>query len=602
MRKHRWSVKARLFVFAGILLAAGGAGSIWLTYNGMLLRSELLTASSLIPSFRTQVLQKDFVSAEATLNDIREHVKVAESAATDPLWKVATGLPWLGPNLSAATEIALSADDVVVGAAAPLLRVADSLDWDALTPRNGKIDVRPLAGAAPDVASAAHTVQLTHARLSSIDDGQLHAEVAGPLRQMTDIMADLGRGLKDAANASALLPPMLGTTTDPRNYLVLMQNSAEVRATGGLPGALAVIRVEDGALELTAQVSGAALGRFVPPVEVDASQSDIYSSRLGAYISDVNLTPDFPTAALTAKSMWEDRYGTVIDGVIALDPVVLAYFLAASGPVSVPQVVALPGQEGLPSTLTADNVVPTLLSDVYRLVDKNEHQDAYFASVSRAVFDGISSGSISSHALVDAVVKSTAENRLRVWSARKNEQEILQETTLGGSISGPAAGSASFGVYFNDGTGAKMDYYVRRTVQLEQACPVDGYSQYRVKITLTNTAPSDAATVLPTAVTGGGGFGTAPGSVQTNVMAYGPTLSHVDSVSQDGTRVSFGSHIHSGRPLGMVAVKLGPGDSTTVEMVFVKVVQEGAPSLSVTPTVEPVKDVTLPTKIAQCAA
>jgi hypothetical protein len=246
-------------------------------------------------------------------------------------------------------------------------------------------------------------------------------------------------------------------------------------------------------------------------------------------------------------------------------------------------------------------VVPTLLSGVYQAFSTNEEQDAYFAAASREVFQALASGKVSGPALMASLTRSYEENRLHVWSAHSQDQEILGDIPLGGAISGPSTGGASFGVYFNDGTGAKMDYFVRRTVQLEQVCSGDGYSQYKVKITLTNTAPSDAATTLPIAVTGDGRFGTPPGSVQTNIVVYGPALSHVDTAAQNGAKVSFGSHVHSGRPVAVHAVRLEPGETTNVEMTFVRVVQNAAPSLKVTPTVEAVKDVTLPTLTAACS-
>jgi hypothetical protein len=472
------------------------------------------------------------------------------------------------------------------------------LNWNELGPKDGKFDLAPLAAASPAILSAANTLDLTYDRLQSIDSSALVAQVANPLADTTKQLGELNKTLSTAAHTATLLPSMLGTG-EARNYLVLVQNSAEVRATGGLPGALAVIRVDDGSIELVAQSSGSAMGKSDPPVVVDEEQLAIYSSRLGRFIGDVNLTPDFPTAARTAKAMWEDRHGGAIDGVVAIDPVVLAHLLDASGPIPLSS-EGLPA--GLPAELTSQNVVPTLLSDVYRAFGTNEAQDEYFEAASREVFQALASGKVSGPALMASLSRSYEENRLHLWSAHNRDQAILDDIPLGGAISGPSTGGASFGVYFNDGTGAKMDYYVRRTVQLEQVCSGDGYSQYKVKVNLTNTAPPEAATLLPTGVTGGGRFGTPPGSVQTNIVAYGPALSHVDTTTQDGIKASFGSHLHSGRPVGVHSVRLAPGQSTNVEMVFVEVVQDAAPSLSVTPTVEPVKDVTLPTQTAQCAA
>jgi hypothetical protein len=590
---------ARTIVVAGSFAVVVAAVGGWLTHRALELKSELTAASLLLPEFKNQLLMKDESAAEDALQQLQTHTDAAQAAANDPLWKAAAAVPWIGPNFSAVSELALSAGDVVEGTAKPLLRVFRTIEYENLTPVGGKFDVAPLAVASPTIVAAANTVELTHSRLADLDSSRLFAEIAGPLNETLAALDELRATLNVAADGSRVLPSMLGSN-GARNYLILVQNNAEIRATGGLPGALALLRVENGAIQLAAQSSGSALGKFTPPIDVDPAQSLIYTDRLGSFISDVNLTPDFPTAAQSAKQMWEKRFGSSIDGVVAIDPVVLSHILDASGPVEVPVPSGSTRAGGFPAALTADNVVQTLLSDVYRNVDGNNSQDAYFASASEQIFKALASGKAPGVKLVPALVKSAAENRVYVWSDHKTEQQVLKTLSIGGAASGPNVGGASFGVYFNDGTGAKMDYYVKRTVQLVQQCMSDGYGEVKVRITSTNTAPADAATSMPAYVTGGGIYGVPPGTVRTNVIAYGPVQSNVETASVDGHKVGFAAHHHANRPVGTVTVSLTPGQSSTVEMTFGKIVQHAEPNLLVTPTVQPVKDVALPTEPAEC--
>ncbi len=485
------------------------------------------------------------------------------------------------------------------GTADPMVRVFDSLDADALTPVNGKFDVGPLAEASPTIVDAANTVSRVHMRLGSIDTTKLIPQIAEPLSALTSQLDELRATMESAANISKVLPSMMGEN-GPRNYLILVQNNAEIRATGGLPGALALVRVDQGSVELIDHSSGSALGKFDPAVDVDDVQTTIFSERLGKYIGDVNLTPDFPTASRTAKEMWETRYGGSIDGVVAIDPIVLAHILEASGPIPLDEFGGSAVPVGLPTALTSQNVVPTLLSDVYRNFKTNRLQDEYFAGATQAIFEALASGQASGAKLLKALSLSYEENRLHVWSDHDKDQDVLSATYLGGSISGTSALGPAFGVYFNDGTGAKMDYYVQRTVQLIEVCTNNDYAEYKVRVRTTNTAPADAASSLPVSVTGDGRYGPPPGSVQTNVVVYGPALSHVDTATADGQMVGFGSHKHGDRPVGIVTTRLAPGQSSEVEMSFVKVVQHNDPALSVTPTVQEVKDVMLPIEYARC--
>lgn len=596
--RKRFLLRTASVAGVGALLALSAGG--WLSYKANQVKDQLAEIAPLAAQFKTQLVAKDNAAAVETLQELKLRTSTAKASSSDPLWKVASLLPWIGPNFAAVSDVSSSANDVVEGAAEPLLRAFGSLGWEALTPVDGGFNMKPLRASSSSIVSAAKTVELAHTRLSAIDVDQLLPEVSVPLVNATQTLDDMRGTLSTAADTSRILPPMLGTDR-PRNYLLLVQNNAEVRATGGLPGVLAVLTVDKGKVRLTAQSSGSAMGAFSPPVHVDPDQTRIYSARLGTYISDVNLTPDFPTAAKAAKSMWETRHGTQIDGVVALDTVVLTHLLDASGPVSIATDGELHSATGLPQRLTSANVVKTLLSDVYNELENNEQQDAYFAAVSRAVFEEFVSGATSGKKVVDALLKSADEMRILVWSDHKDEQQILNKTTLSGSVTGASVRGSAFGVFFNDGTGAKMDYHVKRTVRLARECTGDEYLRYRVLVTLHNTAPRDAAQVLPELVTGAGRFGVPPGLVQTNIVVYGPAQSHIEEVHQDGTKVAFGSQLHDGRPVGTVTTRLEPGQKRNFELRFGGVVQHNDPSLRITPTVQSLKDVLQPSAYDNCS-
>ena len=75
------------------------------------------------------------------------------------------------------------------------------------------------------------------------------------------------------------------------------------------------------------------------------------------YATDVNLTPDFPTAAALFVKMYAIRKHVQVDGVLAIDPVALSYLLAGSKPVKI----------GNGLQLTSANITEILLSKAYQL-------------------------------------------------------------------------------------------------------------------------------------------------------------------------------------------------------------------------------------------
>lgn len=599
-RKSAARRTARIVIPVAIVAGLALSWAAWLGNRASLISEELDAATQLAERLKSEIPMSSPGSTRETVNEMREHTIAARKAAGEPLWTLAAGVPWVGPNFSAVTEIAGAADDVVGLGLDPLIDVYGSLDWGSLLPSSSGTDLGPLKSAAPTVTSAAYAVRASSDRLAQIDTSRLFPQVSEPLTRATDQLGQITGTLDAAADASTLAPAMLGAD-GPRSYLLMIQNNAESRASGGIPGALAVLTVDNGKLSLGEQGSAGDVGIMSPTVGVDPEQQQIYSGRLGKFMQDVNLTPDFPTAATSAQAMWERKFGKSVDGVISIDPIALGYILDATGPVEIdhPEFSAVLNS-GLPNELNGKNVVQTLLSDVYAKIEQPKLQDAYFAAVAQKIFAALSDGQTDEKGLIEGITRGTAEGRILVWSAQRSEQAVIASYPLSGSIAGPSVPAAQFGVYFNDGTGAKMDYYVRRTVQLVKECAKDGYEQITVRVTSTNTAPSDAASSLPPYVTGAGNFGIPAGAVQTNIVAYGPVQANVETVQVDGAKTEFAPYLHSSRPVGVLAVRLAPGESRTIDFTFGKIVQHTEPNLVVTPSVQDVKDVILPTQIAQC--
>ncbi|MEV8131326.1 DUF4012 domain-containing protein [Pseudarthrobacter oxydans] len=572
----------------------------WLAVKASVVKSELETAKSLLPELQIAISENNTAGAAEAVDRMTVHTAAAREAGSDPIWSGARSLPLIGANFAAVSEMATAADDVTRLGAAPLAEAFQALDWESLVPNENGVDWKALNSQLPKVRAAAYAVRTSEERLRNMNSDGLIKEIATPLREAVEQLASIRRSLDTAADVAGVVPGMMGEER-PRTYLLMVQNNAEARASGGIPGALAELVVENGKLSLGVQKSASEVGIMSPVLELDPEERQIYSTRPGKFMQDVNMTPDFPSTAALADAMWERTTGKRVDGVISVDPVALGYILDATGPVAIsdPSVAAL-SNSGLPTELSAANVVSTLLSDVYSKIEEPKLQDAYFAGVAQEIFAALTKGDGDPKKLLQGLSLGAQERRILVWSASSEEQSSIARYPLSGAVTGPSVAPAQFGVYFNDGTGAKMDYYVKRTVQLIKECPKDGYEQTTVRVTSTNSAPADAATSLPAYVTGDGVFGVPPGSVQTNIVAYGPVQAQVEMAKLDGQKTEFAPYFHGNRPVGILAIRLAPGESKTVDFTFGKIVQHTEPNVVVTPTVQDVKDVTLPTESFAC--
>lgn len=525
----------------------------WVGVRAVQARTALTAALSQVQQLQSEMLAGDEPAARTTLTDLRETTQRGRDLTSDPVWSLATRVPWVGPNLAAVTTVAAGVDDLADLALPAVLETASALDLSALAPVDGRIDLAPLVEAAPLVSQASDAAATVDLHVAAIRTEDLLDAVAGPMIEAQVRVHELAGTLRTAERATALLPPMLGAD-GPRRYLLLLQTNAELRATGGLPGSISVITADDGRVELVEQVPASTMPRYEEPViELAAEDEALYSSRLGRFLGDVNFTPDFPTTAELTVEMWRLRSGQTVDGVLATDPVALSYLLGATGPVP----------DGIGGELTEANAEDVLLSGVYHMVLEAD-QNAFFAAAAANVFDALVSGQPDPAAAVSALGRAAGEHRLLVWSTREDERAELTGTVLAGTMPSGAGSAASVGVFFNDGTASKMDYYLDTAIE-----PVSGHCEtsgatYTVRISMANRAPLDAAVTLPAAVTGPGDSGVPAGGIRTNVVVLGPPAGRLDEVRRDGNLVGVGSYTQDGRPATVVTIELQPGQETVL--------------------------------------
>lgn len=557
-----------------VLVIAGLVG--WIALRGYLARQELYAALPAAHGIQSAIVAGDLTGARASADELEKRSSSAAELTGDPIWRAAEIVPWVGPNLAAVRIAAATTQEVASQVIRPLVDVAGAADPRKLAVHDGRIDLAPLVAAQPVVARAQAAYHRAERSLAAVDTSATIHPVGSAVDRLRQLFGEATPAVDAVGNSAALLPAMLGAD-GPRNYLLVAQNPAELRATGGLIGSVALIRADHGTITLVAQQAGTSIGPWAESVAPIADgPTGLFGQLIGKFIQDVNLTPDFPLAASTASRMWTLTNGGTVDGVVTVDPVVLSALLHATGPVAMP--------DG--GTITADNAVSLLLSQVYRQYPDPAQQDAFFASAAASVFQRVAQGDVDGSALVSALAQGGASNRVRIWSAHPAEQAVLASTTLAGELPISTAATAGVGVYYNDSTGAKMDYYLATSVAAGAAiCRADGTPTTRVAVTLANRAPADAASTLPDYVTGGGRFGIPPGSIQTRVAVYGPSGGLLAATTSGGETKSAISGTDRGRPVSVFTITLAPGEQKTVDVEFLAQHQTGTGvSVSTTPT------------------
>lgn len=528
-------------------------GALWIAFRGISAAQHLQAARAQIDNAAQAMTDPD--AAAVAIRELRADAQAAHALTSDPIWWMGSQLPWVGPQLAAVSTMAAALDDISTTALTPLASVLSTVDMDSFRFTDGGIDLAVFASiqAAADEAAAG---------MSSASDALNDIDTAPLLLPLREIVETAVVQVDDVANAAdtlqrtaQLLPTMLGGE-EQRTWLLLFQNPAELRSLGGMPGATAVLTAENGKISMIEQ-GDAVMPRFAEPVmQLDPELLAIYGTRPATWFSGTTILPDFALAAPIARTMWEHTHGTSADGVISLDPIALSYLLEATGPIQL--------QTG--DTLTSDNAVDFLLNEVYLRYPNSAEQNLVFAQAAATVFDTLMSGGADPAVVLSALSRSVDERRLLLWSAHEDEQQILAETTLSGHRPITDEDAARFGVYLNDGTGSKLGYYLDVDPQIAwtRCGPDQVTSEATLNLTLTNTAPADAATSLPGAIVGGN-YGVPAATLRVVTYIYLPVGANLLSTELSG-ELGFGGGNDGEYRVLSFATDLAPGDSTSAAL------------------------------------
>ncbi len=160
--------------------------------------------------------------------------------------------------------------------------------------------------------------------------------IRGQLVTIQQSLASSKESLTNIKPLLALLPKLLGQP-DEQHYLLIFQNEAELRATGGFLTAYAILRAQKG--KITPLLSqdiyelDARFGNRVKAPEPILKYLPLVSTW---HLRDMNLSPDFKVSMDTFIPNYKKvATNTEFDGVIAMDTNILVDLLAVLGKVGV---------------------------------------------------------------------------------------------------------------------------------------------------------------------------------------------------------------------------------------------------------------------------
>ncbi|GAA3795769.1 DUF4012 domain-containing protein [Cellulomonas soli] len=567
-RRHRLrTALLTVTVVLGVVVVALG----WVGYRAWQTAHALKDAQALVDTVQDEVRAGDVQSLADAVPQIQALTRTARESSGDPVWRAAEVLPVLGTQLRAVRTVSSSLDDVAVGVLPAVASLGTALDGREADEERGRLVLAQLVEVAPGLVDASVTARSAADDVAAIDTDGLLGPLVDPVTRARDALEEAATALEGGAGVASLLPAMLGSD-EPRTYLLLSLNSAELRSGGGIVGAVVVLQAQGGRLELRGQLSTADLpGLDEPVLPLSDAELTVDTARLGRWVQDATMTPDFPRTAELVAARWEQQTGGTVDGVIAADPVAVSYLLGATGPIGAP--------DG--STLDAGGVVAALLHDSYLTYPDAGDADRYYAGVASAIFGAVTAGKGDVGALGQALVRAGEEGRLRMWSAHPDEQDRILGTDFAGAFLSEQSAD-EVGVFLNDGTPGKLDYFLQVQVSVEDLQCDGPDPTAQVRVSLSYDPPADIAT-YPDYVIGAHREGRPDGWVDTNLNVYAPVGAPLGALEKDGGWVSGTSATLDGRAVQVVRSSLDPGQSESYT--FAVPVRDGQVVVRTTPTV-----------------
>jgi hypothetical protein len=514
---------------------------------------SLLDARDEADQVQTLIHNGDFNGASQALQRLRKQTANAHDSTDGVLWDLGRHLPFAGDDIGAVQTVSEVLDTATQENAPIALELSKAVREGRFRPKNGQIDLPEVERLTPAVRRAATSID----RAGNDLDGIRADKLTFPFNDLVGDLQDQVRNARTAATATAnsfeLLPDMLGQVA-PRNYLLIIQNPAELRSTGGLPGSLAILHTDKGRLTMGWQGSATEVNPFsTPVVKLPRDTEQQYGTTMSTDMRDVNFTPDFTQAAQIASAMVAAKQHVKIDGVVSVDPLALAAMMQGTGPIGVASGI----------TLSPANVVSVLLNQTYQLLGDPTAQDDFFKSVARKIFETVMGGQGSQELAIKGLAAGVDEHRVQLWSSRAEEEAKLTGTAISGELTQDTGKVAHVGMYLNDSTAGKMDYYLQyRSAVSAVDCRNDDSQDLHASIAFASTMPKDFSK-LSVWITGDGTY--APkGTIAFNLRLYAPYGGEITGLKVDGAVHSVTADKDHGRQVALLPIALKPGQQLTV--------------------------------------
>ncbi len=260
-------------------------------------------------------------------------------------------------------------------------------------------------------------------------------------------------------------------------FLVVSQDGAELRPTGGFMGSYAVIEVGPNGVRLEKYSDIYNLPD--PPGIVQPPPGAKMTQDFG--LRDANWWIDFPTSARRILGFWRDYGQTPVDGVIAVDTVAMSDLLEVLGPVAAPE---------YGETFTAKNLLDRLLYVFWNKLHGSPGRKDVLVELANQLEKRLlaaSPGDLARSAL--ALARAADAKHVQIYLSDPGAQAAVAAAGWSGRIAAPTRVTDLLAVSNALNVGTKVNIAMKKTMAYDVALKPDRSAETTLVLRYANTGP-----------------------------------------------------------------------------------------------------------------
>jgi hypothetical protein len=384
-------------------------------------------------------------------------------------------LPWIGKYASQAEPVIEYASQTISVAGDLLEMVLPVMDNPVYSKHSSQL-VQNINAKQSLVASAEEHLKQADEYHQVIQMDQFPVKIQNKLKKIEQIQPLLN----EAITVLKLVPVLTGAEK-PVTYLVMLQNSDELRPTGGFITAFGLVRLENGVVTQLEFKDSTSNNYISKVIEAPAPLKQILLAN--HWLSrDANWSPSFPESARQVQQLYLYSTGIETDGVIALNQSSIEKIMQFTGPVIVAG-----------ETISGDNVKEYMIAKKMEAIKagNTRNRKDFITPLMESVIENISqkSGKENLFNMAKLLQNMVNNGDLLIYSNNQAVQTVLQKYELDGDLH-PGSGDYLMLVDANLSY-SKIDNVIQRSITYSVDLSNINSPASRVEVTYKNPMEGD---------------------------------------------------------------------------------------------------------------